>query len=295
MALDGKLVRWENPGVSDMEDATEVSDPKARALAVNALIDDHQTAIAELSRVRREALEELLAGGMSQTQLAELLGMSRSRMSQLLAAGKRPERAFLGEGRVTVAIGSKREPDKKASVSEMISAECFTAYGLLADIARAVGLDVEQEVVPPPGIVRLNRPNLVVLTNPRLLPFLSQVMEADPHIRYMADNKDDWYLIDQTTGTEYRSPRNRGESKDYGYIGRLPRPDGKGNFLYLAGTHAPGTLGAASYIIDNLPTLYRELKTRRFSTVVECEFDPDNSLKITSVERVTPLYRHDGT
>lgn len=280
--------------MSDAEDVVEVSDPKERVLAANAQIEDHQAAVAALSRVRREALEELLAGGMSQTQLAELLGMSRSRMSQLLSTGKRPERAFLGAGRVTVAIGSKREPDKKANVSEMISAECFTAYGLLADTARTAGLDVEQEVVPPPGLVRLNRPNLVVLTNPRLLPFLSQIMEADPHIRYVADKKDDWYLIDQTTGIEYRSPRSLGEPRDYGYIGRLPRPDGKGTFLYLAGTHAPGTLGATSYVVDNLPDLYRELKTRRFSTVVECRFDPDNSLMMASVERVTPLYRHDG-
>lgn len=281
--------------MSDTEDLAKVSDPKQRALAVNSLIDDHQTAIAELSRLRREALEELLAGGMSQTQVADLLGMSRSRVSQLLAAGTRAERAFLGSGRLTVAIGSKREPDKKASVSEMISAECFTAYGLLAETARSVGLDVTQEVVPPPGNVRLNTPNLIVLTNPRLLPFLSQVMEADPHIRYVSDDGNDWYLADQSSGTEYRSPRNQGEPKDYGYIGRLPRPDGKGTFLYLAGTHAPGTLGAATYVVDNLAALHKELKTRRFSTVVEYQFEPDNPLKMTGVERVTPLYRHDGT
>lgn len=281
--------------MSDVEDVTKVSDPKERALAVNSLIDDHQTAIAELSRLRREALEELLSNGMSQTQVADMLGMSRSRVSQLLAAGTRAERAFLGSGRLTVAIGSKREPDRKANVSEMISAECFTAYGLLADVARSVGLDVAQEVVPPPGNVRLNIPNLIVLTNPRLLPFLSQVMEADPHIRYLSDHGDDWYLVDQTSGAEYHSPRNRGELKDYGYIGRLPRPDGKGTFLYLAGTHAPGTLGAATYVVDNLPALYKELKTRRFSTVVECHFEASNPLKVTAVERVTPLYRHDGS
>ena len=34
---------------------------------------------------------------------------------------------------------------------------------------------------PAPGMANLNRPDLVVLTNPRLLPCLSQVMDADPH------------------------------------------------------------------------------------------------------------------
>lgn len=278
----------------DVDEVVAIEDARERALAVNALIDDHQAAIAELSRVRRDALEELLAGGMSQTRLADMLGMSRSRISQLLSAGTRPERAFLGTGRITVAIGSKREADKKKSVSEMISAECFTAYEMLSETARGVGLDAAQEVVPPPGIVHLNRPNLVVLTNPRLLPFLSQVMEADPHLRYVPENKE-WHLVDVTTGTEYRSPKDRGEPADYGYVGRLPRPDGKGTFLYLAGTHATGTLGAAVYVVENLAALYRDLRTRRFSTVVECRYDADNPLRITSVEPVTPIYRHDGT
>jgi len=275
------------------DDVATIEDPTERALAVNSRIDDHQAAIAELSRIRREALEELLSSGISQTRLADLLGMSRSRISQLLSVGTRPERSFLGSGKLTVAIGSKREADKKRSVSEMISAECFTAYEMLSETARLVGLDVAQEIVPPPGIVHLNRANLIVLTNPRLLPFLSQVMEVDPYIRYVQEDKE-WHLVDVSTGTEYRSPKDRGESSDYGYIGRLPRPDGKGTFLYLAGTHAQGTLGAAVYVVDNLPSLYRDLRTRRFSTIVECRFDPENQLKITSVEPVTPIYRHDG-
>jgi predicted transcriptional regulator len=273
-------------------DVRTIPDPRARALAANARIDEHQTAIADLSRVRREALEELLASGLSQTHIADALGMSRSRISQLLSAGTRPERAFLGSGRITVAIGAKRESAMKKSVSEMISAECFTAYELLSETARTVGLEISQEVVPPPGIVHLNRPNLIVLTNPRLLPFLSQVMEADPHIRYREEGKE-WFLFDESTGIEYRSPRDRGEDSDYGYIGRLPRPDGKGAFLYLAGTHAQGTLGAAAYVVDNLADLHKELKNRRFSMIVECRVDEENSLKVTSVEPVTPLYRHD--
>jgi predicted transcriptional regulator len=277
--------------MADVDDLAAVADPRKRALAAHSAIEDHQAAIAELSRVRRQALEELLTTGVNQTQLAELLGMSRSRVSQLLSAGTRPERAFLGGGRLTVAIGAKRELAIKASVSEMISAECFTAYDLLATAARAVGLEIAQEVVPAPGIVHLNRPNLIVLTNPRLLPFLSQVMEADPHIRYVADRKGNWYLVDQSAGVDYRSPRDDGHPRDFGYIGRLPRPDGKGTFLYLAGTHAPGTLGATVYVVDNITSLYRELKTRRFSLIVECSFDADNPLAIRSVEPVTPLYK----
>ena len=53
-------------------------------------------------------------------------------------------------------------------------------------------------------------------------------MEADPHLGYAHDDYG-WYLIDKTTGTEYRSPIHDGDATDYAYIGRLPRPDGKGN------------------------------------------------------------------
>jgi hypothetical protein len=160
--------------------------------------------------------------------------MSRSRVSQLLSAGVRPERAFLGVGKLTVAIGAKQEANRR-DPGEVVSVESFTAYEMLAELARAVGLDAVYEVVPPPGHVHLNRPNLIVLTNPRLLPFLAQVMEADPHLRYVIDDQG-WYIHDETSGTDYRSPRDHGETADYGYVGRLPRPDGKGTFLYLAGT-----------------------------------------------------------
>ncbi|GAA0950668.1 hypothetical protein [Nonomuraea longicatena] len=278
--------------MNELEKLAAMEDPGTRAKAVGDLIDEHQVAIAELSRVRREAMHEMLANGMTQSQIAAHLDMTKGRISQLLSAGTRPERAFFGTGKITVAIGAKRETGR-TDPSDTVSAESFSAYDLLADAARSVGLDASKEVVPAPGLVHLNRPNLIVLTNPRLLPFLSQVMEADPHIRYVVDDHG-WYLTDLTEGKEYRSPRDKGESADYGYVGRLPRPDGKGTFLYMAGTHAPGTLGAAHYVVDNLSTLYKELKTRRFSTIVRYEFEPGNQLALRSVEQVTPLYRHES-
>lgn len=278
--------------VTDVERVAAIEDPVERAQTVGTLIDEHQAVIAELSRVRREALEQLQALGVTQTQMAALLDMSKGRVSQLLTAGLRPERAFFGNGQLTVAIGAKREPNRN-DPSDVLSAEAFAAFELIGQSARYTGLDATYEVVPAPGNVDLNRSNLVVLTNPRLLPFLAQVMGADPHIRYLSDDQG-WHLVDVTTGKEYRSPRDSGENADYGYVGRLPRPDGKGTFLYLAGLHAPGTLGAAHYVTTNLGELYREIKARRFSTIVRCEFEDGNQLKMLTVDRVTPIYRHEG-
>lgn len=273
----------------DTESVTTIKDPRERARAVNKLIEEYQAAVAELSDVRRDTLRELLANGMSQVAIAEMLDMSKSRVSQLLSAGTRPERTFLGTGTLTVAIGGKIESGKPQP-GGVVSAEAFSAYETLADLARSVGLDSKYEVVPPPGLVELNRPNLIVLTNPRLLPFLSQVMGADPHLGYAVD-ENGWYIVDKTAGVEYRSPMDRGEAADYAYVGRLPRPDGKGTFLYLAGTHAPGTLGAAHFIAGNIVELHRDLKNRRFSTVIVCEYDPKDRKKILSTKPLTQIYR----
>jgi len=88
---------------------------------------------------------------------------------------------------------------------------------------------------------------------------------------------------------------DQGEASDYAYVGRLPRPDGKGTFLYLAGTHAPGTLPAARFVSDNIVELHRELKNRLFSTIVAGDFDPKDRKKTISTKSVTPIYRPESS
>src|SRR5204862_1302088 len=133
--------------------------------------------IAELSDLRRETLRELLASGMPQMAIADLLGISKSRVSQLLSAGSRPERAFLGTGTVTVAVGGKLEAGK-ADPGAVVSSESFAGYDLLADLARSVGVDVAYEVAAAPGNVHLNRANLLLTGAPPHLPSFGQVLKA---------------------------------------------------------------------------------------------------------------------
>src|SRR5262249_51306496 len=153
----------------DAQNVAGIKDPAQRARAVNQLIDEYQAVIADLSDLRRETLRELLASRMPQTAIAEMLGISKSRVSQLLSAGSRPERAFLGTGTVTVAVGGKVEAGK-ADPGGVVSSESFGGYEVLADLARSVGLDATYEVVPPPGHVHLNRANLIVMAGPPPLP-----------------------------------------------------------------------------------------------------------------------------
>jgi hypothetical protein len=266
-------------------------DPAERARRAGELIDLHQQGIAELSRVRREAVEDLLSRGETQTSIAQLLGMSRARIGQLLSTGPRPERAFLGTGSLTVALGGKIEAAKDTGEpGPVLSAEAFAAYQHLDGLARSVGLSTSHEVVSPPGLVDLNRPNLIVVCGPRLSPLVAQVLAADSTWRWRKDDAG-WFIEDRA-GTIYRSPADQGESKDIGYIARLPRPDGRGTFLYLAGLHATGSLGAAHFLESNLQDLYKEVKTRRFSLLVECEFDQKHH--IVSSKMLSAVHRHEG-
>lgn len=263
-------------------------DPVARFKRSTELLTYHQDAVAELGRVRREALTELLSEGKTQRELGVLLGMTGSRIGQLLKSG---ERALLGSGPLTIAVGGKPEGPRLhgGTPSTVISAEATKARDLIAETARNYGLDIApHETVDPPGIVDLNRPNLIVLNSPRLLPFLTQVLAADPHLGF-GKGAQGWYLT--ANGTIYRSPCDRGEPSDYAYIGRLPRPDSKGTFLYVAGIHAMGTLGAATYLCENLAELYEQVKARRWSVLIECRFDPDTR-QIQETRPITPVYTH---
>ena len=267
-----------------------IEDPMDRARMAGQRIDDHQAAITELSRVRRDALDELLSSGYTQTAIANSLGMTRARIGQLLSSGPRPERGFLGSGALTVALGGKLEAGKERP-GPVVSAEAFGAYERLAELARTLGLSSEYEVIPPPGMVTLNRTNLIVMCGPRLSPLVAQVLESDTNVAFDTD-ADGWHLIDKVASKVFRSPLDKGELADYAYIGRLPRPDGRGTFLYMAGIHAVGSSGAAHFLEGNLAELHREVRSRRFSMIVRCEFDENH--RITASERVSPIYRHEA-
>lgn len=263
-------------------------DDETRLVRANELVAYHTERSGEASRVRREALMKLVDAGRPRADLARLLNITPSRIGQLLSSGPRPERALLGSGAITVAIGGKWEAGK-AQPSAVISSEALAAFRQIRAACADFKLDAEHEVVPPPGMVRLNRDNLIVVGSPRILPLVGQVLEADEHLAFDSGAQG-WFLVDRSQGETYRSPSDSGESCDYAYIGRLPRPDGKGTFLYLAGIHAMGTLGAAQYLTNNLAELYSAVRTGRWSTLVATHYDPDTQVVI-STDRITPIYR----
>jgi hypothetical protein len=277
--------------VDDLEALRQLHDPIKRAKQAGLEQERILALGVELSRIRREAIEEALATGMTKSAIAQELGIARSRVGQLVEKGPAPERLFFGDGAVSVAIGAKLEADKEIP-GKVLATEDVMTFTQLQQLLAPLQLDATHELVAPPGIIDLNRSNLVVICGPRLSPMLGQILASDPHLGFAQDEQG-WYLRDKTTETDYHSPQDRGENGDVAYFGRLPRPDGHGYFLYLAGIHAAGPAGVIHYLAGALPTLWRQVNRKRFSVLVASTIDPETGQVETS-QAVTPVYVHEG-
>jgi transcriptional regulator with XRE-family HTH domain len=266
----------------------EIPDLFDRGKRATGLLRDYQASVTELSRIRRETLEELKKKGFTQTQIAEGIGLSRGRIGQLASAGPAPERAFFGDDDLTVIVRQKKE---EGLGRPAIATETVLAFSRLQALAGSYELGAKMEPVPPPGLVNLNRDNLIVFGGPRPFPMVAQIMESDPFLQFELDENDKWSVLDTQTGERRYSPRVDGENRDIAYLGRLSRPDGKGTFLVSAGIHPTGTLGGVAYLEAALADLYSEVKDKRFSVLIESEFDPE-TMEVIKAYKVTPVYKH---
>ncbi len=265
--------------------------PADRALNADRLYTEVTELSGEVARLRREAIEEMLSAGSTKAEVARLLGKHPTRVGRIVSSSPAPERALLSPdgAPVTVALGSKVS-EVGGKPSDMISRDAAEAYDALRTAIDGYGLVCSREVVPAPGLVDLNRPNLVVMGSPKVLPIIGQILASDPHLGFAEDDQGR-HLVDYTTGTKYHSPQDNGESADYAYIGRLNRPDGQGTFLYLAGIHAAGTHGAVRWLVENLPDLYREARNKPFSLLTWATYDDkDRERSITETGTLTTTH-----
>ncbi len=260
----------------DIPEEVQTGGSLDRAIAADRLYTQVTEYSSEIARLRREAIEQALNEGHRKVDVARALDLHPTRVGRIVSAGPAPERAVLspdGTG-VKVALGSK-ESDVGGKPSDMISRDAAEAYDTIRAAAEGFGLSCTREVVAAPGLVELNRAALVVMGSPKVLPLIGQVLASDSNYGFDSD-EDGRYLIDHVTDEIYRSPQDTGTHADYGYLGRLPRPDGHGTFLYIAGIHAAGTHGAAKYLIENLADIYQTVRQKPFSVLVRCDYDGDN-------------------
>ncbi|MFD9944536.1 sigma factor-like helix-turn-helix DNA-binding protein [Nonomuraea sp. NPDC059023] len=274
---------------NDVERIAAIEDPYQLLRVATERLNAAQQEVTELSRLRRRVIQELHAQGLSYAQIAKEAGLTRGRIHQIRHTGPAPEGAFLGTGTLTLATPLKQEATNARPVVAM---EDVTAAKRLEDLARGFDLSTDLEHIPLGGAINLNRPNLIVICGPRPSPVMATLYESDPVFEWVKD--DVWTLRDSRTGKTYRSGSDSDPAQpvDYAYLGRLPRPDGKGSLLVLTGIHPQGTLGVVQLLQTEIATLWGQVADKSFSTVIRAEYDPDTG-EAVKAELASPLYLHE--
>ncbi|MGX1367429.1 hypothetical protein RKD19_002788 [Streptomyces canus] len=268
-----------------------IDDPYLLLREVTSRLADAQQEVTELARLRRRVVQDLHAQGLSYAQIAEKAGLSRGRIHQIRHTGPAPEGAFLGAGVVTIVTPLRWDGAKKRPVVAMTD---MNSGKRLEELAKSYGLDVSSGHVQVSGEVDLNRDGLVVVCGPSMSQAMSDLYAQDPVLGWEHPDGEPWALADRRTGTSYRAGADSEpyRSHDVGYLGRLPRPDGNGSVLAIAGIHTAGSLGVVQLLSSDLNTLWGQVGERHFSTLVSVEYDPATE-EPQSVELLTPLYLHD--
>ncbi|WP_329488702.1 sigma-70 family RNA polymerase sigma factor [Kitasatospora sp. NBC_01246] len=276
--------------ISEVSRVAAIKDHRVRVKEAVQLMEELQAAVVETSRMRKESIAWLRQNGLSMAEVAKLMGVSRARVAQLKDAGPPAERAFLGVDRVAVAVPQR--PGER----DYVAVEDSATGQQLINLAHRLQLDGELEYIPTTGAIDLNRDGLVVVCGPKTSPITAAALAGDPRLSFetLADGR--WALIDRESGQTITSPTDDPEAPrpaDVAYLGRLPRPDGAGTFLLVAGVHAVGSLGVARYLSENVAELYGEVGSEPFSMVIGCDFEVGTK-RVLATQALTDVLRHEA-
>ncbi|MFF9910676.1 sigma-70 family RNA polymerase sigma factor [Streptomyces sp. NPDC013457] len=257
-----------------IDEVRRVAAMQDHALRVKAAVDlmgELQAAVVETSRMRKESIAWLRDHGHSMADVAKLMGVSRARVAQLRDAGPPPERVFLGTGPVQVLVPMR--PGER----EYVALEDSSTGQKLVALAHQLQLEGDLGYISTSGEIDLNREDLIVVCGPKTSPVTAAALQSDPRLSFETLPDGRWALIEMDSGKTYTSPSDdpgSPTSSDVAYLGRLPRPDGQGTFLLIAGVHAVGSLGVAHFLMEHLADLYQQAGTAEFSMVIGCDYEP---------------------
>jgi hypothetical protein len=242
--------------------------------------------VTRIAQIRRQAVAELRAAGLSYAEVGKQLGLTRGRIAQLRTATM--EREFFGGPAVTIAT-----PLRATSAgAPLVAQEDVEAAMVLAGSLNAADLATELQHISPKGAIDLSPDALVVICGPKSSPVVKLLIARDPHLTFAADAAGRWSITDRTSGRVHSSPidADPAADRDIAYVARLPRPGGGQPIVVIAGIHAIGSLGAATFLTDatNLRTLYRTVGSRPFSMVVESQFSRSPLATLSARTAVEP-------
>ena len=272
--------------IEEVERVARLQDHAVRVRAAVDLMTDLQAGVVETARMRRESIAWLRDNGYSMADVARLMGVSRARVAQLKESGPPPERIFLGMEHVQIAV-PQRPGDRP-----YVALEDSATGQQLVTLAHRMQLTAEVEYIPISGELDLNRDSMVVVCGPKTSPVTAAVLAADPRLSFETIPDGRWALTDRRTGQQFTSPTDDpagAQAADVAYFGRLPRPDGSGTFLLIAGVHAVGSLGVANYLGDNIGEIYKKVGTRQFSMVISSTYEASTKKIVASQAETSPL------
>ena len=283
----------EHPGdlAEHVDQVAAIDDPVARARAAGELLAEHQSVVARLAQIRRKAIADLRAQGLSYAEVGQALGVTRGRIAQLRGPDATVEATFFGGREITIATPLRTQRGGRP----MVAQEDADAATVLGQHLTRLDLDTSLQRIPPAGGPDLKPDALIVICGPGTSGRIAELLESDPVFDYSEQPPGAWRIRERESGREFRSPLDDGsaDDRDIAYLGRLPRPDGR-PLLLIAGLRAIGSLGVAQYLVSgqHLRELYdAAAATERFSMVIGCTFDP-NTLTIRTVEALTAPRLH---
>ncbi|MCP2268597.1 hypothetical protein LV75_001084 [Actinokineospora diospyrosa] len=262
-----------------MDSVRSEPDPLRRARRAGDLGDAYRQRQHELARLRRVAIDEARALGMSYTEIAGALGVSKGRITQIRGTAPPSERAFFGVGPVTVGVPLRRGVDDQAR-SYIDAADVGAQRG----VERLLG---ELALLAKSEVIRSDHAELfegdsVVICGPKSAPIAATLLVRDPRLDMVkVDNR--WWIMDRENGAKHGSPRNDATptDADLGYLARHSI-DGR-TVIHIAGISAFGSHGVVHYLAENLTELWEAFGDNEFSAVIRCEYTED---AITSSELV---------
>jgi hypothetical protein len=280
--------------VSDAADQFErvrrEPDPLRQAKLASELITTYQQRSVELARLRKEAINRAAAErGLTYSAIAAELGLTRGRITQIRQTAPAAERVFFGVGPVSVAVPLRAVPGRALPV---ISSEDARAAERLTKLLSDLAFQVEQLRIPPDGRWEPS-PEAVAICGPKSSPITSDAISSDPFLTFEPEVTGRWTIRERDGGQVYESPMDAVPAEDWSdvaYVGRLALPHGGRTLLVIAGVHALGSVGAVDYLARNLPDLYAEVGTRRFSMVVRSDHDGET---VTGSELLCPPRVHE--